>query len=145
VNNISSHTHNRTRWKICGQTSNKNGSQAAWISHLSAEGRLHAIERRLERDPELKVQYHNFMKACEELGHMEPVKSLEGRHTLLSTTSSSLQGNKYHNKDSSCVRWKCQDFQWIVTKLHITSGSYCSTGSVFHCTAVQNPSGVLHS
>ena len=64
---------------------------------------------------------------------------------LLSTTLSSLQGNKYHNKDSSCVWWKCQDFQWIVTKRHITSGSYCPTGPVFHCTAVQNPSGVLHS
>jgi len=30
----------------------------------------------------------------------------------------SIQGNKYHNKDSSCVRWKCQDFQWIITKPH---------------------------
>jgi len=50
-------------------------------SSLSAERRLHAIESRLERDPELKVQYHNFMKEYEELGHMEPVKSLEGRQT----------------------------------------------------------------
>jgi len=49
-------------------------------SHLSAERQLHAIERRLERDPELKVQY-NFMKEYEESDHMEPVKSQEGRHT----------------------------------------------------------------
>jgi hypothetical protein len=42
-------------------------------SRLSAERRLNAIERRLEQDPDLKVQYHNFMKEYEELGHMEPV------------------------------------------------------------------------
>jgi len=34
-------------------------------SRLSAERRQHAIERRLEREPELKVQYHNFMKKYE--------------------------------------------------------------------------------
>jgi hypothetical protein len=50
-------------------------------SRLSAERRLHAIERRLERDPELKVQYYNFMKEYEDLGHMEPVKSQEGKAT----------------------------------------------------------------
>jgi len=50
-------------------------------SRLSAERRLHAIECRLERDPDLKVQYHNFMNKYEELGHMEPVKSQEGWHT----------------------------------------------------------------
>jgi hypothetical protein len=48
---------------------------------LSAERRLHAIERRLERDPQLKVQYHNFMKEYEDLGHMEPLKSQEGKTT----------------------------------------------------------------
>jgi len=42
-------------------------------SRLSAERRLHATERRLEQDPELKVQYHNFMKEYEDLDHMEPV------------------------------------------------------------------------
>jgi len=51
------------------------------ISCLSAEQRLHAIERRLERDQDLKVQYHNFMKGYEELGHMEPVTSQEGKNT----------------------------------------------------------------
>jgi len=49
-------------------------------SRLSAERRLHSIERRLERDPELKVQYHSFMKEYE-LGHMEPVKYQEGKTT----------------------------------------------------------------
>ena len=44
-------------------------------SSLTAERRLHAPERRLERDPDLKVQYHKFMKEYEELGHMEPVNS----------------------------------------------------------------------
>jgi len=43
-----------------------------------AERRLHAVERRLERDPDLKVQCHNFMKEYEELGHMEPVTYQEG-------------------------------------------------------------------
>ena len=48
-------------------------------SSLSAERRLHAIERRLERKKELKVQYQNFMKEYEELSHMGPVNSQEGR------------------------------------------------------------------
>jgi hypothetical protein len=48
---------------------------------LSAERRLHAIEGRLELDQALKVQYHNFKKEYEELGHMEPVKSQDGRST----------------------------------------------------------------
>jgi len=47
-------------------------------SRHSAERRLHAIERRLEREPELKVQYHSFMKEYEELCHMEPVSSQQG-------------------------------------------------------------------
>jgi len=46
---------------------------------LSAERRIHAIERRLEREPEFIIQNHNFMKEYEELGHMEPVNSREGR------------------------------------------------------------------
>jgi len=50
-------------------------------SHLSAERRLHAIERGLERDPELKDQYHNFMKEYEELGHMETMYSQKGWQT----------------------------------------------------------------
>jgi len=34
-------------------------------SRLSAQRRLHSVERRLERDPDLKVQYHNFIKENE--------------------------------------------------------------------------------
>ena len=59
----------------------KMDSKQLGSSRLSAERRLHAIERRLERDPDLKVQYHNFMKEYEELGHMEPVNSHEGKNT----------------------------------------------------------------
>jgi hypothetical protein len=44
-------------------------------SRLTAERRLHAIERRLERDSVLKKQYHDFMREYEDLGHMEPVTS----------------------------------------------------------------------
>jgi hypothetical protein len=51
------------------------------MSRLPAERRLHATERRLERDPALKDQYQRFMKEFEELGHKEPIKSQEGRNT----------------------------------------------------------------
>jgi hypothetical protein len=53
----------------------KGESNQLGTTRLSAERRLHAIERRLERDPDHKVQYHNFMKENEDLGHMEPVNS----------------------------------------------------------------------
>jgi hypothetical protein len=52
-------------------------------SRLSAERRLHAIESRLERDPVLKKQYHDFMKEYEELGHMESVTSQEVKDTRI--------------------------------------------------------------
>jgi len=47
-------------------------------SRLSSERRLHAMERRLEQ--ELKDLYHYFVKKCEQLGQMEPVKSQEGNN-----------------------------------------------------------------
>jgi len=50
-------------------------------SRLLAEQRLHATERRLDRAPDLKLQYHNFMEEYEELGHMEPVTHQEGKQT----------------------------------------------------------------
>ena len=46
-------------------------------SRRSAEHRLFATERRLEREPELKSQYHEFMKEYEDLGHMQPVTTCE--------------------------------------------------------------------
>jgi len=46
---------------------------------LSAERRLHAIDRRLEKQPDLKTQYHDFMKEYEDLGHMKPVKSQQSK------------------------------------------------------------------
>jgi len=66
---------------------------------LSAERRLHVIERRLERDPDLTVQYHSFMKEYEQLGHMEPVIQQEGnnpcyflpRHPVFKKTSSTTK------------------------------------------------------
>jgi hypothetical protein len=48
---------------------------------FSSERRLPAIERRLERDPELKVQYHSFTRKSEELDHRDPVISQEGKKT----------------------------------------------------------------
>jgi len=50
-------------------------------SQLSSERRSHAIENRLERDPELKVQYYDFMRKSEELDHRDPVISQEGKKT----------------------------------------------------------------
>ena len=58
----------------------KTESHQLGSTHLSAERRIHAIERRWEQDPEVKVQYHNFMKEYEDLGHIESVKSQKGRH-----------------------------------------------------------------
>ena len=54
-----------------------------WLgsSRLLAEQRLHATERSLDRAPDLKLQYHTFMKVNEELGHKEPVTHLEGKQT----------------------------------------------------------------
>jgi hypothetical protein len=49
-------------------------------SRRSAEQRLLAIERRLERDPEMKAKYQ-FMKEYEELGQMELTNSQEGKKT----------------------------------------------------------------
>jgi hypothetical protein len=68
-------------------------------SCLPAEQRLHAIERRLERNPDLKSQYHNFMKEYEDLGHMEPVTSQEEKsicyflphHPVFKETSSTTK------------------------------------------------------
>jgi len=68
-------------------------------SCLSAERRLHAIECRLARDPQLKIQYHSFMKEYEDLGHMDPVNSQEGKlacyflphHPVFKTTSTTTK------------------------------------------------------
>jgi hypothetical protein len=44
-------------------------------SRLAAVKRLHHPESKLEQNPELRIQYHKFMKVYEELGHMEQVTS----------------------------------------------------------------------
>ena len=41
-------------------------------SRRLAESRMLSIERRLERDAELRSQYHQFMAEYEQLGHMTP-------------------------------------------------------------------------
>jgi len=76
----------------------KMDSKQLGSSRLSAERRLHATERRLERDTKLKIHYHNFMKEHEHLGHTEPAKPLEGRqpcfflhHPVFKTTSTTTQ------------------------------------------------------
>ena len=80
-------------WTLAGQTPavTQNSPQRTFLlrddnslehnqlgsSRLSAERRLLAIERRLERDTNLKNQYHQFMKEYEELGHKQPVTTHE--------------------------------------------------------------------
>jgi len=75
------HTTQQPTGRLVVRLPTKEEPNQLGASRLSAERRLHAIERRLERDPQLKVQYHSFMKEYEELGHMEPVKSQEGKTT----------------------------------------------------------------
>jgi len=57
----------------------KTGPKQLGSSRHTEERRLHAIERRPEKQPDLKSQYHEFMKEYEEIGHMEPVKSQQSK------------------------------------------------------------------
>jgi hypothetical protein len=76
-----SHTTQQRDGRFVVRLPTKREHDELGTSLLSAERRLHAIECRLERDPELKLQYHNFMKEYEDLGHVEPVNYQEGRNT----------------------------------------------------------------
>jgi hypothetical protein len=78
---ISLHTTHQTDGRFVVKLPSKMNRTHLGTSCLSAELRLHAIGRRLERNPDLKSQYHNFMKEYEELGHMEPVTSQEVKST----------------------------------------------------------------
>jgi len=49
------------------------------FSRLSAERRPHAIERRLEGDPEPKYQYKTFVRTYKVLDHKYQVKCQEGK------------------------------------------------------------------
>ena len=67
-------------------------------SGLPAEWRTHASECKLEHDPELKIQYHNFIRKYKELDHRDPVNSQEGRkhyflqnHPVFKETSSTTR------------------------------------------------------
>jgi len=66
-------------------------------SRLPAKRRPNATERRLERDPELKVQYQKLMRKYKGLDHRNPVKSQEGKKHVPLYQSSSLQGNEFHH------------------------------------------------
>ncbi|XP_055527796.1 uncharacterized protein LOC129720358 [Wyeomyia smithii] len=43
-------------------------------SEATARRRFELLERRLQRDPDLKAEYHKFMREYLDLGHMKPVK-----------------------------------------------------------------------
>jgi hypothetical protein len=112
---------------------------------LSAERRLHAIEHMLEQDPDIKVQYHNFMKEYEELGHMEPVTPQDGKdtcyylphHPVFKETSSTTKTRVVFDGGAKTSNG--------LSLNDITSGCYSPTGLEFNCTAVHNPPRVLHS
>jgi hypothetical protein len=75
------HTTQRSDGRFVVRLPTKIEPNQLGASRLSAERRLHAIERRLDRDPDLKVQYHNFMRKYKELDHRDPVNSQEGKKT----------------------------------------------------------------
>jgi hypothetical protein len=75
------HTTHQPDGRFVVRLPTKIDSTQLGTSRLSPERRLHAIERRLERDPVLKKQYHDFMREYEHLGHMEPVTSQEVKDT----------------------------------------------------------------
>jgi len=77
VNNTISNTTQQHDGRFVVRLPTKIDPKQLGSSFLSAERRLHAIERSLERQPDLKVHYHKFMQEYEELGHMKPVKSQE--------------------------------------------------------------------
>ena len=60
----------------------KNDSPNLGSSYNTALRRFAAQERRLDKEPELKIQYSNFMKEYEDLGHMEimPNPNLDELH-----------------------------------------------------------------
>jgi hypothetical protein len=47
-------------------------------THLSAERNPSTTDSKLERDPKLKVQDHNFIRKCEETRHKKSVRLQEG-------------------------------------------------------------------
>jgi len=139
------YTHNpTTKWKICCHTANKDVSKATWIfsSLCKAKTTCNWMQTgtRTRTLPSIP-QFHEGLWRIRSHGTSE--LSRAEATMLRSSTSCRLQENKYHNKDWSCVRWKCLDFQRIVRKWHTTSRSYCATGFVLHRTAVYNPSSVL--
>ena len=69
-------------------------------SRLSAAWNLHAIELKLERHPEPKVQYHNFMRKYKEIDHRDPVNSQEGK-----TTCYCLPHPVFEEKGSTTRTW----------------------------------------
>lgn len=52
-----------------------NRLQELGSSFSAASRRFFSLERRLERNPEIKKQYHQFMKTYLDLNHMEPISS----------------------------------------------------------------------
>jgi len=67
-------------------------------ARLAAERRLHAIVRRLERDPELKFLYHNSMRKYKRLDNWYQVKTQEGKKHVSVYQFSRLQGNMSYHK-----------------------------------------------
>jgi len=98
VNNISLNTQPNHKKKDFFRLPTKMDSKEHGSTCLSAQPRLQVIERKLERDPELNVQFHKFMRKYKGLGHWNPVKSQEGKKHFSVYQPSSLEGNNFHHK-----------------------------------------------
>ena len=73
--NVISHTTQQPDGRYIVWLPTKKVPKQLTSSRLSAERRLHAIERRLEREKELKDQYHYFMRKSKGTDHRVPVNS----------------------------------------------------------------------
>lgn len=60
----------------------KNDSNLLGKSNVIAKRRFFALERKLDRNPELRIQYHDFLQQYLKLGHMEMVEGTEHGYYL---------------------------------------------------------------
>ncbi|KYN02007.1 hypothetical protein ALC62_07184 [Cyphomyrmex costatus] len=90
--------------------------------------RFLATERKLNQQPELKADYHRFMKEYEEMNHMSIVKQLshipKKEYFYLPPTSD--QDNKLNDEITSSFRWIIEDINRFIFKSEIVKRSQSS-------------------
>ena len=75
---FASHTTRQPDGRFMVRLPLKTEAKELGTSRRMAENRLLSLERRLDRNLELKRQYHNFMHEYEAAGHMEPAQPQTG-------------------------------------------------------------------